>query len=51
MPGMVPQLMRRGAEATFRMHNENEKLQLPTWGLVLLGITAAVYVFASGMVR
>jgi len=49
MPGMVPQLMRRGAEATLGMNNE--KLQLPTWGLVLLGVTATLYIFASGMVR
>ncbi|TVY91987.1 hypothetical protein LAWI1_G002665 [Lachnellula willkommii] len=40
-------LMRRGAEATLY----NEKLQLPTWGIVLFGFTAAIYLIVSGVIE
>ncbi|TVY68708.1 hypothetical protein LSUE1_G007778 [Lachnellula suecica] len=46
--GMVSHLMRRGAEASFTYQ---EQLQLPTWGLVLLGVTAVIYMFVSGMIE
>jgi len=45
---MVHNLMRRGAEAT--IYNK-EKLELPTWGIVLFGFTAVIYLIASGIIE